>query len=120
MVVLDFELASVWREADGHQFLEYAVLLEINEGLPVIPIVICLVKGPGRIERKTWTRTLLGLEVFRFEYWVISLPDLSAEDYENSESLLAAVLSALMASEEGPTAGRKLRLINRVVGNCTE
>ena len=77
--------------------------------------MICLIEGPDPVVRKLWFRDLLGLEIFRLEYWVVSLPDLSAEEFEALESGLAVALSALMRSLEGPTAERKLRLIERIL-----
>lgn len=110
------EILLIHAEVQGKRQAEFAfrmwqyyALLRLRTALPVLPLVIYLSpsgSGDSTENRETYTETLFGEEFLRFQYGTVSLPDLSADDWQE-RSGTAGVLAAALTSVMRP--GRKSR-----------
>lgn len=75
---------------------EYYSALKLRRGKPVYPVVVYLSPGAGGLTTETYVAEVLGDEIERFNYRVVDLPDLSAEDWRVETNPLSAALRALM------------------------
>ena len=79
------------------RMLQYYAYLRRSRELPVLPIGLFLYVGLDGIGRDTYTETLWGETLIRFDYYSIGLPGLDGMEYANGPNLLGLALSALMA-----------------------
>jgi len=116
----------------GERMAEYYMLLRLRHKLPVFPIVLYLEPGAGGIGKDRYVESLFGEAVFTFDYQRVGVPDLSANDYLQTNNALAFGLAALM-KPDGRNAGEvkaecMLRLAQalvdqartRLLMNCVE
>jgi len=75
---------------------EYYMMLRLRYRLPILPIVIYLSPGAGGLVEEQVEDKVFERQVNLFTFQAVGLPDLSADDYIESNNLLGAALSALM------------------------
>lgn len=115
LLLFHIEIQSQRQRRFPYRMFEYYALLRLRHRLPVYPIVIYLTPGTGALHIETYEEELFGHRILHFEYDAIGLPDLSAEEYLDSENPLAPALSAVMRSDKLSKAMRKLLSLKRVL-----
>jgi hypothetical protein len=97
-----------------YRMFEYYALLRLRHQLPVYPMVLYLTPGTDGLHKETYTEQVFDEEILRFGYHAIGLPDLSADEYLESENPFASALSALMHSSRWDRVRRKWLSLQRV------
>ncbi|MBC8102976.1 MAG: hypothetical protein H7Z41_10360 [Cytophagales bacterium] len=116
LVLVHLEIQAERARDVPFRMWEYYYLLRSRFRRPVFPVVLYLSPGAGGLTVERYNEGILGRQFLAFEYAVVGLPDLAAEDYETIASPLATALASLMRSEETDQAGRKYRSLLRVTG----
>lgn len=75
---------------------EYYALIRGRTKRPIFLIVLYLSPGTGGLVLETYSEGVFGTTFLTFPYWAVGLPDLSADDYWESENLVGVALIALM------------------------
>jgi len=75
---------------------EYYMMLRLRYRLPILPIVIYLSPGAGGLVEEQVEDKVFERQVNLFTFQAVGLPDLSADDYIESNNLVGAALSARM------------------------
>ena len=88
---------------------QYYSLLRLRHNHKVFPLVVYLSPGAGGLTEERYSEELFGRNILAFNYSVVGLPDLSADEYLEKDNILAPALSALMRSERMDNVTRKLR-----------
>lgn len=102
------------RESDfAFRMWEYYSLLRFRHRKPIFPVVVYLAPGAGGLTQETYSEGLFGREIVRFQYGVVGLPDLEADEYLQSDNELAPALAALMKSTRLKKAVRKFESLRR-------
>ena len=96
IVLLHVEVERQRRLTFPARMHDYYHALRLRKKAAVYPIVVYLSPGAGGLVRETHVDMVFDEEVDRFTYQAVGLPDLSADDYRDSENILASGLSALM------------------------
>ncbi len=104
------------RERDfAYRMFEYYALLRLRYKVPVAPTVLYLVPGAGGLGQARYEEQLFGETILSFEYRVVCLPDLAADDYYQIENPLGPALSALMRPARVGPALQKALSLHRVL-----
>ncbi len=114
IVLIHIEVQADRSAAVPARMWEYYSLLRLRRRVPVLPVVVYLAPGAGGLTSERHIERLWGRETLRFVYDAIGLPDLPAEEYLESPSVLAPALSALMGSNSTSRVIRKLRAYERM------
>ena len=72
------------------------MMLKLRHRVPVYPIVVYLAPGAGGLTAEQHEERVFDEQVDLFTYRAVGLPDLLADDYQESENPLGPALSALM------------------------
>jgi hypothetical protein len=72
------------------------MMLRLRYRLPILPIVIYLSPGAGGLVEEQVEDRVFERQVNLFTFQAVGLPDLSADDYIDSNNPLGAALSSLM------------------------
>ncbi|GAB4457449.1 MAG: Rpn family recombination-promoting nuclease/putative transposase [Armatimonadaceae bacterium] len=115
IIFIHIEVQSERRRDIPFRIFEYFSLLRLRHRRKVFPVVLYLVPGADSgltVER--YNEGVLGRVFLRFEYAVVSLPDLTADSYIEGNGPLAVALSALMRSEQIGRVERKYRALLRL------
>jgi hypothetical protein len=99
-VLIHVEVESRRRAEFPARMYDYHCLLRWRRRLHVLPIVLYLAPGAGGLTREQYGEDVLGMEVIRFWYSVVGLPDLEGAEYRAGESALGSALAALMKPGE--------------------
>ena len=99
---------------------EYYSVWRLRRERRVYPIVIYLSPGTGGIVHEEYTEDLLGERLLTFRYAAIGLPDLSEEEYRESDNPLAVALSATMKPGSLTRLRRKLDALRRIARSSLE
>jgi hypothetical protein len=99
-VLIHVEVESRRRGEFPARMYDYHCLLRWRRRLHVLPIVLYLAPGAGGLTREQYQEEVLGMEVLRFWYSVVGLPDLDGAEYRAGESALGSALAALMKPGE--------------------
>jgi hypothetical protein len=115
LVLFHIEAEARRRSEFRFRMWEYYSLIRFRAKRPVYPIIIYLSPGTGGIVREEYTEVLFDETLLSFRFAAVGLPDLSADDYRESENLLGVALSALMqGSGIGPVL-QKWQAIRRIL-----
>jgi Putative transposase, YhgA-like. len=90
-----------------YRMWEYFSLLRMRFRVPVFPAVIYVTPGAGGLTEETYAESVFDRQVLSFRYAVVGLPDLSADDYRESENPLAPALSTAMRAADQERWRRK-------------
>ena len=113
LVLIHVENQSERRSEVRFRMFEYYVLLRLRFKLPVFPIVLYIAPGTGSNTRETYVETLFGENILSFQYAVVGLPEMKADDYLENENPLAVALSALMQPARAGRAMQKIVSLRR-------
>lgn len=109
------------RESEvAHRMWEYYSLLRLRLKLPVFPVIVYLKPGAGGLTREVYNEGLFGRETVRFEYDVVGLPDLAADEYVENPNPLAPALASLMSAGDADRVGRKFKSLSRILTSGTD
>ena len=114
VVLIHVEVERQRRNTFSARMHDYYHIIRWRKKLAVYPIAIYLSPGAGGLVRETYTESVFDEEIDRFTYWAVGLPDLSADDYRDSENVLASGLSALMRVSTLGKAVQKAWQLRRV------
>jgi hypothetical protein len=84
---------------------------------PILPVALLLKVGLDGIGTEHYEESFGRFEVFRYNFLYVGLPALNAEDYAESDQVLAAAFSALMRLPADQRARIKADLLERVAGS---
>ena len=114
IVLVHVEVERQRRSTFPARMHDYYHMIRLRKKVAVYPIAVYLSPGTGGLIREAYTESLFGEEIDRFTYWAVGLPDLSADDYRDSENVLASGLSALMRVSTLGKAVQKAWQLRRV------
>jgi hypothetical protein len=117
LVLIHVETQSERRNEVRFRMFEYYALLRLRFKLPVFPIVLYIVPGTGSNTRETYVESLFGEEILNFQYVVVGLPEMQADDYLESDNPLAPALSALMQPAQVGRAMQKIVSLRRTANS---
>ena len=100
------------REVPGRIF-EYYGIYRFRHRLPILPIVLYLAPARAALRRRSHTEGVLGINVLRFVYQVVGLPDLEFDEYHARANPLAPTLSVLMRPGASGDALRKALIVRQ-------
>jgi len=99
LIVFHAEVQAQRQREFGFRMWQYYSLLRFRTGMPVFPLAIYLTPGSGDSNWDQYTEALLGEELIRFRFPIVSLPELSAKDWltrSGPAGALAAALASIM------------------------
>lgn len=96
------------------RMFEYYALLRIHYGLPVLPIVLYLRRGPDSTVEE-YVEELFGQEQLRFRYRCVALARLAAEEYVGTSPLGAAMAALMRRGESRDRLELHREMLSRVL-----
>ncbi len=96
IILTHIEVEARRRRTMPERMHEYYMMLRLRHHVPVYPIVIYLSPGAGGLTTEQHEERVFDEQVDLFSYRAVGLPDLLADDYQESEYPLGPALSALM------------------------
>jgi hypothetical protein len=115
LVLFHMEAERLRRTEFRFRMWEYYALIRGRTRQPVFPIVVYLSPGTGGVVLETYSEGVFGTTFLTFQYWAVGLPDLSADDYRESENLVGVALSALMKPSSVGSVLQKWEAIRRIL-----
>lgn len=119
-VLIHVEVEARRRRSFPARMFDYFCLLRWRYRLHVLPIVLYLSPGSGGLTREQYEEDSLGVEVVRFWYSVVGLPDLEGASYRAGESALGSALAALMKPGKVGRPRHKALCLLGVAQNTTD
>ncbi|MFN3650760.1 MAG: hypothetical protein ACK47B_14390 [Armatimonadota bacterium] len=101
-LLVHVEIESDLRAGFPARMFEYYMLLRLRDRLPIFPVVITLRPGFGGITWGEHEELVLGQQIARFRYRLISLPDLSREGLDRSNPVVHALAPLLSGRPADP------------------
>jgi predicted transposase/invertase (TIGR01784 family) len=98
----------------ARRMFEYYAVLRIHYGLPVLPIVLYLRRGPDSTVEE-YVEELFGQEQLRFRYRSVALARLSAEEYLEASPLGAALAALMRRGEDRDRLELHWQMLSRVL-----
>ena len=98
----------------ARRMFEYYALLRIHYGLPVLPIVLYLRRGPDSMVEE-YVEELFGQEQLRFRYRCVALARLAAEEYVGTSPLGAAMAALMRRGESRDRLELHREMLSRVL-----
>ena len=114
-IILHVEIEGRDKQALPQRMSEYYGLLRIFRQKLVLPLALVLLPGAGGLHWHTYSETIFGHEVLRFQYGQVGIRDLSSQSYLAENSPVAAALTVLMQPEGESPALLKLMALQKVV-----
>ncbi len=120
LILMHVEVQAKRDREFPYRMFEYYVLLWLRYKIPIFPIVIYLTPGSGGLTIEQYSASLFDREILKFNYSVIGLPDLSADDYLNSENPLGTGLSAMMQPSQLGKLAQKYHTLLRLTASSID
>ena len=114
-VILHVEIEANNKQTLAQRMSEYYVLLRVLRQKPVLPLALVLLPGSGGLGWQSYTESIFGHEVLRFQYGQVGVRDLSSQSYLAENSPVAAALTVLMQPGGESQAWHKLVALQKVV-----
>jgi len=114
-IILHVEIEGRDKQTLPQRMSEYYMLLRIFRQKLVLPLALVLLPGAGGLHWRTYSETLFGHEVLRFQYGQVGIRDLSSQTYLAENSPVAAALTVLMQPEGESPAFIKLAALHKVI-----
>ena len=96
IILTHIEVEARRRTGFPLRLFEYYMMLRLRHRLPTYPIVIYLSSGAGGLTAERHEELVFDEQVALFTYRAVGLPDLLADDYQESQNPIGPALSALM------------------------
>ncbi len=109
LILLHIEVQTKREPEFSYRMYEYYSMLWLRYKIPIFPAVLYLSPGAGGLTRESYHTNLFGHEILTFRYSVVCLPDLSADDYLDSDNPLGTGLSAIMRPSQFGKLAQKYR-----------
>ena len=96
IILTHIEVEARRRSELPERMHEYYMLLRLRHRVPIYPIVVYLAPGSGGLAAEQHEERVFDEQVDLFTYRAVGVPDLLADDYQETENPLGPALSALM------------------------
>ncbi len=96
LILLHVEIQSKRDREFSYWMYEYYALLWLRVKIPIFPVALYLSPGAGGLTEEVYKASLFEKDILTFNYSVVGLPDLLADDYLTSGNPLGASLSSMM------------------------
>ena len=117
LILLHVEIQSKRDREFSYRMFEYYAMLWLRYKIPIFPVVLYLTPGAGGLTEENYTASLFERNILTFQYAVVGLPDLSADDYLNSENPLGTGLSAMMQPSKLGKLAQKYSTLIRLIAS---
>ena len=109
LILMHVEVQANREREFSYRMYEYYIMLWLRYKIPIFPVALYLSPGAGGLTEESYTANLFGRDILTFRYAVVSLPDLSADEYLELDNPLGTGLSAMMQPSQFGKLAQKYR-----------
>jgi hypothetical protein len=113
-ILVAVEVEGQARPSMGRRLWEYAALVGVHHGAPVLPVVLYLEGGKPGITLQSHREEVFGQELAELHYFAFGLWSSRAQLYLRRPEPLAWALAALMRPGSWPPSRHKLECLRRI------
>jgi hypothetical protein len=117
IILVHIEVEARRRSSFPERMFEYYMLLRLRHRLPIFPIVIYLSPGTGGLTTERHEERVFEREINVFTYNAVGLPDLSADDYQQTGNPLGPALGALMKTSRLGKVAQKYQALRAMAAS---